>query len=124
MDELTTYEDLRSELFSARTDLDAARADERRYLWYMLLGGSPGMLLALSAVLWDQGPALGLIGLLLALWFMIRWTAAGRRTHALELHMRELQQARDRLEAAHPNRGIDAPDSPSAVPDVLPSLEQ
>ena len=102
--EIITAQDLRSELFHVQTKLNEARAREKRYLWYMVLGGSPGALVTLLALSWGRGLLVGLVLLLLPLWYLGRWTTASRSAHELEQALASLEREQARLDAATPGR--------------------
>ncbi len=101
-----TEEDLRSELFHMDTLMDAAHAEEKRHFWYMMLGGSPVVVITVFwGLLGYAGWAIGLAAILFSLWHMARWQVAARKSFTLEQRHEELtqfqQQGAARVELTH-----------------------
>ena len=97
---LLTEDEVRSELFHSETLLAAARAEERRQLLYMVLGGSPVALVAVFWQFWgNAGWAIVVAVILLTLWHTVRWTIVSRRASELETRHEELTEIQARLTA-------------------------
>jgi Flp pilus assembly protein TadB len=97
---LLTEDEVRSELFHSETLLAAARAEEKRQLLYMLLGGSPVALVAVFWQFWgNAGWAIVVAVILFTLWHTVRWTIVSRRASELETRHEELTEIQARLTA-------------------------
>ena len=97
-----TADEVRSELFHSETLLAAARAEEKRQLLYMVLGGSPVALVAVFWQFWgNAGWAIVVAVVLFTLWHTVRWTIASRRATELEERHKELTQIQAQLTMRH-----------------------